>query len=707
MKRIRTYLPWLLPLAFFWIVVVVAWNASRGEPRDQAVMRYFAFDASEYVWAYTGPRPLPGEKLVHYARKGTRYAAEDITLVAYSAPNGQAPRGVPLVDFPANTPDFFSYAAAEVPDWPGGHTLFVGYRYRADGMKFWERGTWPSAPLEARGWRRNKATEAFQQSKLEEFGAVDVRIVSARAADRMRPEHRGMLLPTMFWFLLGGWGLVAVAGLFVVRGWRAIWLLWNAVLATMMWHAYSALDASQFFWTSFHIERVGHPPFWIGMALVQAILFPPLSPFWRCLGMRFFIPLTRAWRPWWGVLLAPPLLALAVACFAAINCRAAYGDATGALFSPFGFGNRHNPLSCALFYTYFHFREPVQAALEPIFGRNLALAGMPPEAIAAPPFLILFAPLYLIGIWGIAWTLGRTLRERLLLLVLLASTKSLITQFAYIEIYGPAVAILACALAILLRAHMRDRDVVWASAAAFLAYLFHFGAGPILPILGLLWARRWLAVRLRIRWILPRFCATAILAAAIWTTTLFLTFVYQYDGDVEKYIEFVDLGGLAWFKGPVSGPNDAPILFWDRMAPAHYYPLRSWQHTTNWIGGHLFGSGLVPFFLIVAVIAGARGWMRSWEAWGTVSCAILVTVLGYFIYNQFPYPRDWDLFVLPGLMQMTALAVLLARTRALPRRAARYAVAAMIVYQLWDTGLWLYYNLAWGPAIQQRHLMPF
>jgi len=90
-----------------------------------------------------------------------------------------------------------------------------------------------------------------------------------------------------------------------------------------------------------------------------------------------------------------------------------------------------------------------------------------------------------------------------------------------------------------------------------------------------------------------------------------------------------------------------------------------------------------------------------------VSCAILVTVLGYFIYNQFPYPRDWDLFVLPGLMQMTALAVLLARTRALPRRAARYAVAAMIVYQLWDTGLWLYYNLAWGPAIQQRHLMPF
>ena len=46
-----------------------------------------------------------------------------------------------------------------------------------------------------------------------------------------------------------------------------------------------------------------------------------------------------------------------------------------------------------------------------------------------------------------------------------------------------------------------------------------------------------------------------------------------------------------------------------------------------------------------------------------------------------------------------ALAVL---TPALPRHVARWMLVALLAYQLWDTSLWVYYNLSWGPAVGQR-----
>jgi hypothetical protein len=51
--------------------------------------------------------------------------------------------------------------------------------------------------------------------------------------------------------------------------------------------------------------------------------------------------------------------------------------------------------------------------------------------------------------------------------------------------------------------------------------------------------------------------------------------------------------------------------------------------------------------------------------------------------------------------------ILIIRCRAVPRDVASWCLIAMLLYQLWDTSLWVHYNVTWGPPISKRQLLGF
>jgi hypothetical protein len=696
-----------MSLLLFWLTIGVAAVLLSDAPRIQAVMRAVPFWSSEYLWRYNGPRPSPGQEVVLYARQGSRDGDSPIVLVARLGDADGPTTAPPLRTNAIDTNSLFPFGTLSVSEWPAGQELYLGYQMYLGSMTFFETGEWPNAPLDSVGWFRAGDGERFLRAQRAEFAALDVRMVPADAARPLLHSHRNLA-----WLSLFAGVLLAVHGLLGVRsvpreGQRL--LCWDALLLVMAWHAVSALAPSQYLWTSFHVLRGGSEWFWMGLILVQVMVFPPLADMLvhHASGLCSRVAKALVWHRTGWIVALPPLVvgAVLLILFWSFPMRGTYGDAMGALNSPYAFGVRHNPLTCALFQSYQRLHPDFHALLLRFPGPSMIPDFSAWDIEVGRYFFLPFSLLYLVATYGMARQLARSPTRRWTLWLVLLSGKPLLVQFGYPEVYCPAVAILALATWLILRASRRGADPTLASAMAFIAYLSHFAIGPLLPAVMVLWWSKLSEVRWRLGWLLPRAAALSVLCLTIWCTTAFLLLWGKYQWNMDGYARDVPLGGLGWLMGPGKLPDEAPYLRLFTMHHWHNYPLVSVEHFSQWIGAVFFATGPVaPWLLMVSL--GALGRLsRDLVSLGFVLSAALVTVPIFFIYNQFPYPRDWDLFVLPGFFWLTALLLIVMRGGIRPAL-RRWMLWSLLVYAAWDTGLWVLTNVRWGPPMVERLVIP-
>lgn len=700
---------WLLVPLLFWVGVLALLPERGNHPRLQAAMRFPVDHAAEYLWEYTGGRPAEGEELILFGRQGTRYPATAVTLVAYEGERDSPPTGTPIATREIPITDYFSHGWMAVPHWGEGMRLFVGYRFDLGVLQFFERGPWPSAPLLSRGWLRRDDAQPFLEAPREEFGQVDIRLLPegmarARSLPNRPWEIRGLSVPRLAWLLTGAFAVLFAAGLAAFRRRRLTWAGWCALHLAFAWNAAGALLPSQYTWTSYHLDRLGQWPFWAGIALLQALLLPPLVEWAMPRILRVKRRALRRVPHLAEGFLVVFLAALFTWLCASHTIRAPYGDATGALISPHAFGERHNPLSSALFYAYLPLHDTLLHALT---GREEQGFSSMYHAHASW-FVVLWAPVYLLGCWGIALRLGRHRVDRWMLWAVMLSGKLLSLHFGYLEVYGPALAVMAVAFWLLLRSWQRSDDVVCSSGAAFFSYLFHLGSGGMLPFVALLWIREGWRVRFHPAWLLPRLAATALLSITAIATTLYLFFHLKYRDDPGGFAEHLGHGGLAWLRGSIGLEWEQPFLsLGGDLHYTHTYFATSWEHFSQWVGGSLFASGpLILFLLLIAVIR-APQWGRTMLGWAAVLSALIIAGASFMIFNYYPHPRDWDLFAIPGFLQLFALLVLLGGPAALRGRERWWLLSALLLYGAWDGGMWMVYNLSWGPPISERLLPGF
>lgn len=696
----------MVPL-LFWIVVLVFHGAWMHEPRIQASMRYPVSWSTEMVWEYTGKRPIPGEELILFGRQGNQYPQIAITLVAYLVPrDSEGPHGEPWMMRRIPITDFFSHGWMSIPAWPHDHRLYVGYRHDDGVLQFWEPGPWPSADLDTRPWVRQGDANHLQQSGREEMGMVDIRLMpegtaSARSGEDFPWEIRALPFPPIGAMFLGAWLVVMVAGMPRHKITRPAWILWNILHLTLLLAALSSIAPSQYFWTSWFHDRMGGGFFWWSLPILQLLLLPPvLNRIAGCVSQS-----RRVFRPYSSAIVAPLcivaislLLVLAAISFPS---RGIYGDDIGALYSQWAFGERHNPLSSALFYVYLSIHEPFA---------GLVLGERPNHLVrdVVSWFVTLWFPLYLFACWGISRLLGRTTPERLLTWSVLVLNKLLLLHFGYLEVYGPALAVMATAVWLLLRSWLGSPSLVIPTVASFFSYLFHLGTGAMLPLVALLWWRRALQRKFAAAWLLPRLAVTLFLAGVILAGTLWCYFVFKYEGDWSRHTEVLGHHGLAWLKGPVHLEGEQPFLsLWGEMHHLHVYTALSWEHVSQWGGGILFATGpVLPMSVALVVLYGHRIWRRL-LAWAAVLTSATITGASFLIFNYYPYPRDWDLFAIPGFLQLICLLVLILRECPLSARARTVLLLTLAIYFAWDGGIWLVYNLTWGPPAFERPLGGF
>lgn len=669
-------------------------------------MRFPLDQSAEYLWEYTGARPGAGEELILFGRQGTRYPATAVTLVAYEGEPGGPPLGGPIASREIPITDYFSHGWMAIADWSAEKALFVGYQHEPGVLQFFERGPWPSAALGTRGWYRPESGSPFQQSSVEEFGQVDIRLLPeglarARSLANRPWEIRGIAVPAWSWLVVGLFVAVFAAGLFVLGGRRPVWAGWCALHVVLGWNALGAVVSSQYGWTSYHLDRIGQWPFWLGIVFLQVLLWPPLVermlPGILRMKGRLIRRVPHAAE---GALVVLLGVVFTWIC-AHATIRGAYGDATGALISPHAFGERHNPLSSALFYVYLSIHEPFSRLLA---GEAVGLHSVM-HHVPASWFVVIWAPVYLLGCWGIAVRLGRHRLDRWMLWLVMMVGKLLSLHFGYLEVYGPALAVMAVTFWLLLRSWQRTDDIVGSSGAAFFSYLFHLASGGMLPLVALLWVREAFRARWRPGWLLPRLAATTVLSITTIATTLYLFFHFKYRDDLAGFAEHLGHGGLAWLKGSIGLEWEQPFLsLHGELHYTHTYLALSWEHFSQWTGGVIFALGPAVLFLVVIAAAHWRRWSRTMLGWGAVLSALLIGGASFMIFNYYPHPRDWDLFAIPGFIQLFALLVLLCHGRGGERW---WFLAALALYGLWDGGIWLAYNLTWGPPISGRLLPGF
>lgn len=719
MKRLTALC--LIAVGLMGLCVCVFHKATRGEPRIQAIMRDVPVFAAEALWRYTGPRPREGEVLVAYGRQVNRYDMTRIELVAYTADSFTSPAQWTLwANRPLIVPHSFVFGRMLIPLWPADRELLVGIRREPDKMTFWEQGPWPSAPLESRAWTRADVKLPFQQREKEEFSSVDLRILPAEAVlsgDSASSPSPAVVHPApspgpVFWGGLIAWGLLIVLGWVGLPGRRMLWLAWNLLLLLLLWKIINALWMSQYTWSGYYLERVGRRGFWIGIVAIPLLCFPPLLGAWRRGAARLWIPLLgwgrrhrrlSVWLPRLAVLATAGIL---TAVFWKFPCRSAYGDGFMALSGPFG--DRHNPLSSALYSILRVHHAELQTLLDCLLGaRAPKLGGWDLEFIRW--FLLPFGFLYVVASAGIARELGRGPRERVSVWLLLLTMHCVVLQFHYVEVYGPALSVMALTVWLLLRTYLRDRGLLLSSTGAYAGYLFYFGSAPLVPLVGGLWLREAVRRRFRPAVLLPKLFLLLLLVVVLTQNTVLLIFWSKYNGNFIYFKEYMEITGygLKWLLGPVHGSWEDCTLNWSRIHYTHDYTLPTLRHLSQWGGAMLFTAGPALLWGLMTLLGGIVHWGRRWLGWAAVASAVLALATTFLMFVNFSLPRDWDVFCAPAFVCVVGFLILTIRCRALPRGAASWCLTAMLFYQLWDTLLWIYYNVAWGPPILQRQLLGF
>lgn len=718
MKRLTVFC--LLALGLMGVCAGIFHGATRQEPRIQAAMRDVPVFAAEALWRYTGPRPREGETLVAYGRQVNRYDMTRIELVAYTADTLTSPAQWNLwVRQPLMVPHGFVFGRMHIPLWPDNTELLIGIRREHDKRVFWEQGPWPSAPLEARAWTRPNPHTPFHQRDKEEFSSLDVRILPTTAlfSDAGSSSTPAIIHPPpspgpAFWGGLIAWGVLVLVGWAGLPGRRMLWLAWNCLLVLLLWKIITAVWMTQYTWSGYYLERIGRRGFWMGLVAIAVLAFPPFLGLWRRGASCVWIPILRFARrhrrvsAWFPRLVAIAAAILLTSLFWNYPCRAAYGDGFSALSGPFG--DRHNPLSSALYSILKVHHAKLQAPLDNLLGAWAPNLGKW-DLEHMRWFLLPFGFLYVIAAAGIARELGRGLRERTLVWALLLTLHCMVLQFQYIEVYGPALAVVALTVWLLLRTFLRDRGLVLSSGGAYAGYLFYFGSAPLVPFVGALWLREAVRRRFRPSALLPRLFWLGLLVIVLTQNTVLLIFLVKYKGDYNRFHEYMAITGygLKWFLGPVHGSWEDCTLNWSRMHYTHDYTLWTLRHLSQWGSAMLFTAGPAVFLGVLAFLAGIVRWTRSWLGWAAVTAMLLALAATFPVFINYGLPRDWDVFCAPAFVCVISFLILLIRCRALPREAASWCLAAMLLYQFWDTSLWVYYNIAWGPPIVQRQLLGF
>ena len=693
----------LLLLLFWWFLFSFLSDCGHG-PRIQAAFRGRPDWGVEAVWKYTGPRPAEDERLVLYGRQGIGGKNAVIALTAYLADPGKPPAPAPVFhSFQAILPDIFTFEQMTVPPWPEGKDLYVGCSWDLHAPIWWERGPSPNDFLDPKPLIRRREGSIFIPGRWEEFGALDVRIVPAdkavaqigppnwpRASSRFRPP----------WNWLAVWAIVALAGTLRLPGYRTHWLMYNAFLGVLLWKAMEAILPNQFLWGGFFLERMGARAFWAGLLLLQVLTFPPLAAAWRRVSVPIWKRLSCLYHPWELAVILPVVTAGLCVAFWHFPVRMMYGDGFGPLAAP-GY-DYHNPLALA-FYRVFRELEPlVTHFLNAKLGTQFLLQAGYADTKIQPYFLILFSPLFILGTWGIAWEIGRSIRERLTLWAILLTGKTILLQFQYIEVYGPAVAVTAITVWLILRAYLKHKDVVLCTVAAFFTYLFHMSFAPALPIIALLWFRRAIAFRFHPGWWLPRLLGVLVFAGFIWLNTLLALFVLKHHYDLATFTQAVPERGLAMLKGSTGLPPKQVFLQWSDPHSSHFYTLPTWEHFSQWAGALLFLTGPVLLWIALAASRRVKVWARTGLGWGFLLGALAFFAASFFLATSFPNPKDWDVFSEAWVIWIVTGLLFVIRFRTLPPHVVRWTLLALLLYQLWDTGLWLAYNLAWAPPMAER-----
>lgn len=703
-------------VGLFWAFAAWLHFGVDAPPRPQAVFRYLDPNwAADALWRYTGPRPAADEMLSVYARVGYFSQDDKTTVTLHLGPPGGPPDPQAWRKHRLGTPDYFTFGRVTVDSWPEDRDLFVGFQFRdrigVDLLTFMEMGPWPTAPLENRPWARRLYNDPLTLFDKEVIGGLDVRIerrdrpgppVSANSDSsitRYEPSTEHISLPVRW---MAGWGLLWLTGLIFLPGKRMFWSVYNVFTGVLAWDLYGILHASAFHWGGHYSFRIGVSSYWIGLVAVQILTFPALGPAWRKVSSMGWLPILKFGNR--GVILAFGILAALglTWCSQQVPCRIMYGDGSLAL-QTVGYEG-HNPLSMALYTLHDLYYDSAVGWLRSVLK-------LPPEWLPISGengwskvglYLALFSPLYFLGTLGIAWRAGRNARERFCGWMILLSMKTLLLQFSYMEIYGPHLAVASVALWLVLVAWDRYRDVLLPSVAAFVTFLFHLGAMPLLPVVGLLWLDRGVRYGFRPSWLLSRtLCVTAI-CVFIWANMLWVLLALKYDYNIDEYLARVPKGGVGMLIGDSGKPAEVTFLRWDDPNRWHHYPLNSIKHLSQWSVGHMFLFGPISLLSILAAAAGFRRVLRSTMVFSFALSAMFFTVLSFFIFTVFPQPKDWDVFSLQSFVAGVLFLLLLYRARCLPPDLTRWTALAVILYQLWMTGGWLYYNLTWGPGIEVR-----
>ena len=237
----------------------------------------------------------------------------------------------------------------------------------------------------------------------------------------------------------------------------------------LMWKVGEVMFPSQWWWGGFYLPALGY---WLVLdrsAFLQLLVFPPVAAFldrsWRP-ASRW---INRHWRAWHHH------IAISVAVCALTGVAACYWSEgfMGMATSPLAFPGYeyHNPLAAGLYYA---FRMVVVPLLPG--GTGSRLIGFADLGLI-PWFILGWLPFYVLALALLARLLGRTRREAWMVFCGLLSLKILLVQFGYVEVYGPAAAVQAWVIFLILAA-FRNGPLTLATIFPSLAICF-------------IWAGRW------------------------------------------------------------------------------------------------------------------------------------------------------------------------------------------------------------------------
>lgn len=732
---------WIIPLTLACAALFLLLSLSHHEnpPQIQAALRFSPHGMDESVWRYTGPRPAPGEHLVAYVRKGNRWSYSRVTVVAYTAEPGGMPAEKPFFAASPSPKSYLGLGAVAIPDWPRDRDLYLGLQFREGQPEFWEQGEWPSAPFDSHTTQRRSMRDTWKVVEKSYFMSLDARVrpgstqdidfsttmtltaeereaagltgpppLVARSAGK-RPAvveeipqgpPRGLLVAIAALFLLSG-----AAGALRFRASAAHWIFYHMFLVWILAQAVAVFWAQPMFWAGFHFQRIGVGWFVVGVGLLLVATFPPVV---AILHRRT----TALWRPSRALLgvswirrcaLAGVALA-AVFAFWKFPCRTLYGDGFTALPAY----DYHNPFATQIYYVYFIYGKKLLPWIGAHIGHpELALPLSYAGFASAIPFNLAFSPLYVLGAWLIAAAVGRVPRERLLLWGILLSLKIVLCQFSYIEVYPTATAVSMIALAAIVRAMWRNGEPLWAGMASYAAFLFHLAFAPAVALCAALGLRGAWANWRRPSWAFSRLFAIAAFVFMNWMLVVAGLFILKYEYNSEPWCRYLPGKGFGMLYGETGVPATVAFLQSDpaRIAVAHEYLRGSVEHFAEWGNAILFTFGAPVLFLVAAILFAPFRIFRSIRLLGAVLSGGGALLASYVLANHFAQPKDWDLFATNALIVAVCALCVLVRGRMLPSHALRWALWSLLCYQLVDTGLWIYYNVTWGPPAAEKYFM--